>query len=281
MSDPTTSSLSALEQRAEYDAAFEHGAVSQPVHTVHDRAEQIVALRAGYSLQDVEKHLPAPVRKRGLVTLYQPDSFVAYVNAYADVDSAIFADVQESKLTAVIDYHRAGDGSARWGEFRAIYGPRITSEWKTWTDQNKKELTQVTFAEFLENNLPDIASPDGATLLEIAQNLQIKKDVAFKSSIRLANGETQFTYEERHDDDAAKGEMKLPELVILGLAPYEGLAKREVQARLRYRIRDGGKLVIWFDIVRAHKILEDAFAAIVDRVHKGVGSVRVVHGKVG
>ncbi len=281
MSDPTLSTATELERRAEYDAAFEHGAATEPIHTVHDRAEQLVAIRKGYALEDVEKHLPAPTRKRGSVTLYQPDSFVAYVNAYADVDSVIFADLLASTLTAVFDYHRAGEGSARWGEFRATYAPRLTKEWQTWTAMHRKHMTQVEFAEFLENNLPDIASPDGATLLEIAQNLQIRKDVNFRSSVRLATGETQFTFEETHRDDATKGEMKLPELIVLGLAPYEGIDRRGVDARLRYRINPEGKLVIWFDLVRAHKVIEDAFNAIVSRVHSQTDQVRLVHGKVG
>jgi uncharacterized protein YfdQ (DUF2303 family) len=270
-----------MSEQTEYQSAFEQGAKSKPVHTITETTEQLVALRSGYTLQDVEVHLPTPMRRKGIATLYQPDSFIAYVKTFADEDSVIFADTQSSRLTAILDYHRAGpEGSPRWGQFRATYGPRMTPEWQTWIAQNKRAMSQVEFAEFLENNLPDIARPDGAQLLEIATNLQIKKDVNFKSSVRLANGETQFTFEERHDDSAAKDEMRLPELLILGLAPYEGLPRFEVQARLRYRIKDGGHLAIWFDIVREHKIREGAFNAIVERVHDGVGSVRLVHGTV-
>lgn len=40
-----------------------------------------------------------------------------------------------------------------------------------------------------------------------------------------------------------------------------------VEARLRYRIADKGVLVLWYDLVRPHKIVEDAANEVGEAIH--------------
>jgi hypothetical protein len=47
-----------------------------------------------------------------------------------------------------------------------------------------------------------------------------------------------------------------------------------IQARLRYRISGGG-LVLWYELVRPHKIVEYAFNKVREQVIAGVGTVPV------
>lgn len=44
-----------------------------------------------------------------------------------------------------------------------------------------------------------------------------------------------------------------------------------VEARLRYRI-DGGKMQMWYELVRPHKILEDAVSAVWDEIADALGA---------
>ena len=51
----------------------------------------------------------------------------------------------------------------------------------------------------------------------------------------------------------------------------EGGLRYAVQCRLRYRIGDGGNLTMWYEIIRAHKIMEDAITAVWKDIEDGTG----------
>ena len=44
-----------------------------------------------------------------------------------------------------------------------------------------------------------------------------------------------------------------------------------VTARLRYRIADQGKLTMWFDLLRPHKVLEDAVREVWHQIQTETG----------
>ena len=183
---------------SDFQDAFNAGERKQFMERIGDLP--VVALASGYTLQDITKYLPAlpvPVDKRGLVTLHTPQAFVTYVEAYRDPDTLVLTDVNAATVSAVIDYHKAGEaGAPRHGKHRAVYACRKTKEWETWTVANKRAMSQVEFATFLEDNLTDIAAPNGAQLLEMARSIEVKKDVQFASSVRLTDGQQQLTYNE-------------------------------------------------------------------------------------
>jgi uncharacterized protein YfdQ (DUF2303 family) len=54
----------------------------------------------------------------------------------------------------------------------------------------------------------------------------------------------------------------VPEEFTIGIPVLEGGLKYAVPCRLRYRIADAGKLTMWFEMTRPHKILEDAVKAV-------------------
>ena len=53
----------------------------------------------------------------------------------------------------------------------------------------------------------------------------------------------------------------------LSIPVFENEAPRELDARLRYRIKPGeGSLSLWFELVRPHKVLEAAFRETWSRI---------------
>jgi uncharacterized protein YfdQ (DUF2303 family) len=266
---------------SEFEAAYAAGAASKPLHDVlGDAAPAAVAVRAGHSIVDVEGHMQTPRLKRALVLMHQPQSFIDYVRTYADADSLITADLDKRTLHAILDYHAPREGGQRWGVHKVTYTCRETAEWKAWTGKNGVKLDQRELAEFIEANLPDIASPAGATLLEMVSTLEAKKDVSFLSSVRLHDGSQQFTYNETVDQSSTtRGELRLVDQFLLGLSPFDGTPKYEVLARLRFRITSG-KLTFWFELDRPHKVVEAAFNEAVALVKDGLPAVRLVHGAV-
>jgi uncharacterized protein YfdQ (DUF2303 family) len=209
----------------------------------------------------------------------------AYVNRYKQPGTLLTGEADErgGKFVALLDYHRAnldGTPTAQWTEHTAELKLTPTPEWARWLALSGKDLDQRTFAEFLEDNAPDVAVPEGEAgkgfptqqeLLSVAGTLQIKTDVKFASSLRLHNGQVQLGYVETieggHGQD---GTLKIPERFGLALAPFRGTPKYLVTARLRYR-GTGGKAIFRIELERTHKIVESAFADLRQKITEQTG----------
>lgn len=230
----------------------------------------ILVLPEGYRAHAMEEMLAAPARKKGTVALNDAESFVAVVNDQKGENTRLFSTIEPPSFTAVFNHTAAGSG---WGDHRATYAAPLASEWKAWNGMDNKKVGQVDLAQFIENNLVDVVfidpkaegaasgevgSPDGSTLLEVCRTLEAKKKVDFKSAIRLADGSTQFTYDEDVQGSARQGQLQVPEQFSLGIPVFENGQKYRADVRLRYRIQDGGNLVMWLELIRPHKIIEDA-----------------------
>lgn len=226
-----------------------------------------VVVPDGFRVQALEHLMVAPVRTRAKAAFDDVESFAAYVEARKEDRTIVTADEKGSSVTAIIDYHH--ERAAAFGEHVATLKLTPTDEWAAWQAANGKRMSQHQFAEFIENNLPDIASPTGAEVLEVAKSLAIDKKVAFLSSTRLQDGNREFVYQESQEASAAKGTLRVPETFTLGLAPFLGAAKYSLVARLRYRIEET-KLVLWYDLLRPHKVAEDAFNNVVAQLQTGL-----------
>lgn len=209
----------------------------------------------GYKFENHESLLEAPLRKRGVTTLHDAHSFIAVVNAQKNEATSIYSTINPPTFTAVFNDITAGPG---WRDHCARYNAPLSPEWKTWSAKDGSQMGQADFAQFIETNLPDIAEPEGAVVLEVARSLEAKKKVNFASSIRLSDGSHQFTYEEDVQGSAQKGQLKVPEAFILAIPVFENGELWRVEAKLRYRIQDGDKLQIWYELVRPHKVVEGA-----------------------
>jgi uncharacterized protein YfdQ (DUF2303 family) len=71
----------------------------------------------------------------------------------------------------------------------------------------------------------------------------------------------------------------VPETFALGIAVFEGGDRYHVEARLRYRIADGGKMTMWFDLLRPHKVLEDALSFVWKAIEAELG-MQVLNGGI-
>jgi uncharacterized protein YfdQ (DUF2303 family) len=229
----------------------------------------------GYEVQTAtDEELEAPFRLKQTVTVYDPKSFVDYFTDYCNEDSRIFADLQAPSIVGVIDYHLAGAGTEdgtepRWTAHRLVYKFRHTTEWRTWTEKNRVGMKQIEFARFIEDNLPDITHPPHADMLQVSRTMEAKKNVSFSSGVRLQNGELQLQYQEEIRGTAAQGTLEIPEVFKLRIAPFEGSDLYVVDARFRYTIKENS-LTLWYELVRPHKIVDDAVNKVVEAIRQGV-----------
>lgn len=218
---------------------------------------------------DLERLLPSPRRKKGVRHLTEAASLVAYVTEHATGGTHLYGNVDQARITACIDdHHRDGAG---WQEHKAILTMHPTAEWTRWKSRDGQFLNQIAFAEFIEDGLREIAEPAGADLLEIAQTFQANTKVAFRTSTILANGQRQLQWEETIEAKAGqKGQLTIPERLRLVVVPFEGMEPVQVDARLRFRIREG-ELSIGYKLDRPDQVERDYFAQVVGIVQTGTG----------
>lgn len=160
-------------------------------------------------------------------------------------------------------------------DFLATYSCPLSVEWKRWMaksqhGENKQGMKHTDFVQFLEDNLPDIIKPVASVLLQAVRSFEAKKDVKFGSAVRLDNGDVSFKYtDETVQVGSGEGAIVLPDQFTICVPVFDGGGKYEVDARVRYRIGQGG-LVLWYELVRPHKVLEHAFAGAMAEVAAGI-----------
>lgn len=214
-----------------------------------------------------------PAYKHGNVVLFDVASFIEYFNLFDDDNSRIFANPSDRSLLAILDYHTASDGPARWGKHRASLTCETTDEWDVWFASNNKSMEQTAFALFIEDNVFDIFRPSGAALLEVARSLKARKDVEFASDVNLHNGQIQFRYHETIQGRVGGGEIEIPELFTLRFPIFEGGEPHEIEVRLRWRITAEKKLQFHYTMIGSGKLLRESFRETVEHVSKGTNSV--------
>lgn len=214
----------------------------------------------------VEKWLPRPVRKRGTFAFGAVDSFVRYFNEHKSEDSRIFAAVTDAgaSFKGVLDFHGK---EASFNEHVAVHVLAATHEWAAFMGNNKKSMSQAEFAQFLEENADWFTVPTGAALLELIQTLEGKSNVSFNQAVKLQNGALRLNYSEEVELKGASGtgseagSMTIPSVLEVGIAPFQGVARYAMRARLRYRI-ESRKISFWYEAVDAHLVVRTVCAEV-------------------
>lgn len=193
-----------------------------------------------YKLQDCERFLPTPIRKRGIAVFREARSFVRYCKEHATASTRIFAQEKPKVLfTAIIDFH--GD-TASWGEHIAQFEPEFSPQWSRWTAAMGKLMPQSEFAEFIERNVADISSPQGAVVIEIAENLTARCDVRFDQKLGVKDGKTRAVFEEDITVGGGKcistGSLDLPRAISVCIPIFVGSQLTEIECRLRPAVRE-------------------------------------------
>lgn len=234
-----------------------------------ESGSRFVVVPDGYKVEDIEKFLASPARARGTITAETPEAFVEYYNRFcAEAASLIFACTEHFKVTGIIDWHEPKKDPG-FAEHRVVYEAPRSDEWKVWTEMDGQPMSQHDFSVFLENNVKDIQEPAGANVLEVAQQLEVKKSVQFSSALRLSDGQREFTFNETVDGTTKRGQMKIPEEFTLGIPVFISGELKAVTARLRYRIADG-MLKLWYELAQADAVARDAFGEVVEKIRADV-----------
>ncbi len=241
-----------------------------------------IALPPGWTLaekDDDAKLLDKPRRKKAKATLLDPESFIDYTKRHGSLaNSTIWCKANykagQVSFTAILNDHGEQEDEPNWRDHTASFTPEYSEEWTRWNGKHKQQFTQAEFAAFIEDNMKDIAgvegSPTGAQMLEMALTFEANQDMRFKSAIRLQNGGVQMSFVQ--DDDAQTlQKMQVFDRFTLGMPVFWNGEAYRVDARLRYRVRDG-KLTFWFELIRQDKVLEAAAKTLIQQIREKTGS---------
>ncbi len=246
-----------------------------PMKTISAALSRI-ALPPGWTLseRDDEKLEMTPRRKKAKVRTYEVQSFIDYIGRHGTPSHTTVwceTDYAASRVafTSILNDH-GGDEDPHWRDHTCAYTPEFSQEWRNWTKHDRKQFSQAEFAAFMEENLKDIASadglPTGAQMLEMALSFEANQDMRFKSAIRLQNGGVQMSFVQ-DDDDQTLAKMQMFDRFALGLQVFWCGDAYQVDARLRYRVREG-KLTFWFELIRPDKVLESATQTLIDEIRE-------------
>lgn len=249
-----------MTDKTEVEAVRDITSAVSPIHKAGNR--EIAIIPQGYKIEDLEKFYAMPVRVRDKRIFHDVQSFLLYCGDFMDNDKRLFADKNKTTFLAIFDYEG-------WGDHTAKYTCPLSDEWARWSQQSGKQTDQRQFAQFIEDNLPDILKPEGAAMLEISRTLEAKKNVNFISNTRLRDGTVDFVFEEKIEATAQKGDIKIPEVFVIKIPAFTNGELFEINAKLRYRL-DAGKLSIWYELERPHKVLDAAFQKVRKEIEKGL-----------
>ncbi len=226
---------------------------------------------------DTERFAALPERQRGTYRLQELQSLVDSTKEFTE-DPDVWVDSQSGKAIAVCNDQRGTDPG--WGDLRLEFTPRHTEEWDFWMKANGALVNQAQFADHIEGGLPEIVDPDGATMLEIANSIQVSSASAFRSSQKIESGEVHFTYETDVEGTAGRaGELAIPRLITLRMSPFVGEEEVELTARFLYRV-NSGTLSLGYRIERPERAVATCVKRMVnqlrdsfDRVYEGSPAV--------
>lgn len=218
------------------------------------------------SIRFIDETFDRPHHKTGTVQLQDARGFLQFFETFAGEDAQIYATLKPAvKFVAVLNENGGkASNDAAWRDHRAELTLAMSDEWTAWLNKNgmtNKFDGGVDFAEWLEDRLVDVISPPNGVLQEIALNIKVTSNIAYRQAARLTDGKIQFNYEDMVDGVAGKnGELAIPEKFVIEIPIFQGFEQRmySINARFRYRLV-GGRLSIWYELERPAKVLETAF----------------------
>jgi uncharacterized protein YfdQ (DUF2303 family) len=257
--------------------------MKSPVEIIHPHHNSIVriALPQGWALveKNDEAMLDRPLRKKALVKLTDADSFIDYVTRHGDLQECTIwceANYKAGKVAfiGILNDHSPSTYPPAWRDHRAKFTPDFSEEWQRWFGNTKTAFSQTDFAVFIEDNIKDIrsvdGSPTGAQMLDMALTFEANQDLRFKSAIRLQSGGVSMSFTQ-DDDKQTVQKMQVFDRFTLGFPVFWNSEAYQVDARLRYRVREG-KLTFWYELIRADKVLEAATKTLIEYIRGKTGN---------
>lgn len=198
-------------------------------------------------LEALDDRRPGPRTRSGRRVYTEVDSFIGAVRRWATPTAVIYAQTAGFSFEAVLDDHPAGASGTAWCADRADYACPRSNEWKIWTEQDGKGMTQLAFAEFVESRLEDMIDPakqnpplEGSfpaplDVLTMARNLQIFTKGTYSRSFDPTSGQYEFI----NKNENAVGSTVIHRAFLIAIPVFDGGERYQLEARIRFGLVEG------------------------------------------
>lgn len=254
--------------------AFEAGLKSQtplevyPGVFIHHKDLCKTDLRPQF-MEEEKASKPGPINPAGTLTMLTPESFGLAIMDHRDDRTKVFADNEKSEIVAIFDFLEIGgrakaetDSRANgWGQLRAVIGFTESRKLKEWK-RTLEWMSQLEFANFIEDHLEDVLTPSGQDLMTIVTDLEASSSGGFKGKVNLDNGSVRLSYQ-----DEVETTVEVPRNLTLGIPLFEHGDRYRLGARLRFVIQGGSvKFKLLFTNLQDAK--EQEFERIVQEIEE-------------
>lgn len=215
-----------------------------------------------------------PLRNRGLIRVADVDSFTYMVGRENIQETTIvLADMQERSFNAVINF--AQDGKTAGFSDRCISLELVkTLEFQRWNEMNRRRLSQRQLADFLEENLENIADPPAAEVVEMITNLKVKRNATYHSVIDTQTGAQSISFSEDIKGETVNGSMDFRSKFSVVITPFIGSSPYNIDCSMRFST-DESRLQVFFSMLNLAKVEEHAFNAENDKIREAMKKLGV------
>lgn len=213
----------------------------------------------GWLISDLSVHMPTPRRKAGDVVVSNPESLAAYANKHGDRDSLVITYRDSNNVIITLDHHCGPEGEPGWCEHRCRLGLLLSDEWKAWQNSNGHWMSQRGFAEFLDDQAPDIVAPTAAEVHDVVKSLEVTSNRTFSNDIDLVDGKHHIKISSEQKVRSKVEGVDLPAYIKLLIPVYRDGERYEMIARMRRRVDDDGKLELGYRLSRPEQVQASAF----------------------
>ena len=230
-----------------------------------------------WEVTDRSDLLKTPTRIKSDLLFHDLESFCRYIKDYKPESSTLYVTTAIKNLTfgAKAVFNDIKRNQPNWRDQIARYAPITSAEWDDWKSNNKERMSQIGFAEFLDEHIADIVgdgkrAPSAAEVLEAVTNLNDVRNVTFGSKVSLANGMASFVYTEKTPSGAvSEGHVSVPAEFLIGIPVFEDGPSYTIRAKLRYRIdRSNGELKLWYELQQLQRVFAKAMEAHVQKLEE-------------
>ncbi len=225
------------------------------------------------ALRLADERATTPRRREGQSSHHELDSFCAYVNRFKCEHSVVWADLERAKVLAILNYHPKGPepDSTGWGDHRAQYLCPLSPQWVKRSGINGKPMTQVDFAEFIDENLHDLGGgkgteyPEPMKILEMARQLAVYTKGTHKRTIHPTTGDHELVCSQ----ETTSNSTPIPRAFELRIPVFQGGELWSVEVRIQLRIREG-QAVFTLNLHRVVELEREAFGEVCTKVAEAV-----------
>ncbi len=206
-----------------------------------------IAVPDGVDIEDFEETLPNPVRVRAKLDFEEPDSFCTYVDAFKASNTRLYGTPDGFFISAIIDDNMAD--VAHWREHTAVLQLKKSPEWNEWMEVCGTGLSQRSLADFLEDHIEQIATPDAGELLSDIRSVHISTNTKL-DAVQREGGDIAFAYSTETAAGTKTERGKIPSKLTLLIAPFRSWQPVQMTVSLTYIYTKEKELLF---VMRAHQ----------------------------